>query len=148
MNKFGEDTTDIKTVANKTRQNNMQSAYNEKKLNLYSYPERIGYRQNLTLSEKVRDIKENEDKNKKGSGKNSDKLTKLNVDIEVPKFKETKYKKQVPVIGSGNVDYKTSKPEKRPSNAWKDLLKKTMSEQKLNLKDSIKYIKNNNLYKK
>jgi|694.fasta_scaffold45837_3 hypothetical protein len=142
MNKFGEDTTDIKTVANKTRQNNMQSAYNEKKLNLYSYPERIGYRQNLTLSEKVRDIKENEDKNKKGSGKNSDKLTKLNVDIEVPKFKETKYKKQVPVVGGGNVDIA------KTTNSWKNLIKQTMNDQKLSMKDSIKYIKNNNLYKK
>ena len=142
MNKFGEDTTDIKTVANKTRQNNMQSAYNEKKLNLNSYPERIGYRQNLTLSEKVRDIKENEDKNKKGSGKNSDKLTKLNVDIEVPKFKETKYKKQVPVVGGGNVDIA------KTTNSWKNLIKQTMNDQKLSMKDSIKYIKNNNLYKK
>lgn len=145
MNRFGEDATSMKTVADKTKLNNIQASNNEKRLRLYSYPERQGYRENLTLSEKINNMNKNQPP-AIGNGKQT--IKKLTLDINVPTFKETKYKKQVPVIGSGNVDYKTSKPEKRPSNAWKDLLKKTMSEQKLNLKDSIKYIKNNNLYKK
>jgi hypothetical protein len=37
---------------------------------------------------------------------------------------------------------------KRPQTAWQTLLKQTMTEQKLNLKDAIKYIKDNNLYQK
>ena len=37
---------------------------------------------------------------------------------------------------------------KRPPTAWQILLKKVMSENKLNLKDAIKHIKDNNLYQK
>lgn len=36
----------------------------------------------------------------------------------------------------------------RKSTAWMDLLNKTRQEQGLNLKDAIKYVKDNNLYKK
>ena len=39
-----------------------------------------------------------------------------------------------------------AKPKK--STAWMDLLNKTRKEQGLNLKDAIKYVKDNNLYKK
>ena len=39
-----------------------------------------------------------------------------------------------------------AKPKK--STAWMDLLKKTREEQGLSLKDAIKYVKDNNLYKK
>ena len=35
---------------------------------------------------------------------------------------------------------------KRKPNAWQDMIKKVMSEKSLNFKDSIKYIKQNNLY--
>ena len=37
---------------------------------------------------------------------------------------------------------------KRPPTEWQTLLKKTMTEQKLNMKNAIKYIKDNNLYQK
>ena len=35
---------------------------------------------------------------------------------------------------------------KRKPNAWQDMIKKVMAEKSLNFKDSIKYIKQNNLY--
>ena len=35
---------------------------------------------------------------------------------------------------------------KRKPNAWQDMIKKVMTEKSLNFKDSIKYIKQNNLY--
>ena len=37
---------------------------------------------------------------------------------------------------------------KRPPTEWQKLLKKTREENGLNLKDAIKYVKDNNLYKK
>lgn len=42
---------------------------------------------------------------------------------------------------------KTSKKKtKRPPNAWATLVKKTMDEKNLKMKEAIKYIKDNNLY--
>jgi hypothetical protein len=37
---------------------------------------------------------------------------------------------------------------KRPPTAWQTLVKQVMTEQKLNMKNAIKYIKDNNLYQK
>ena len=37
---------------------------------------------------------------------------------------------------------------KRPPTAWQTLVKQVMTEQKLNMKDAMKYIKENNLYQK
>ena len=37
---------------------------------------------------------------------------------------------------------------KRPATAWQTLVKQVMTEQKLSMKDAMKYIKENNLYKK
>ena len=64
------------------------------------------------------------------------------------------------VGGAKNNGVSTLKPAKllysssmsggaKPKNtAWMDLLNKTRKEQGLNLKDAIKYVKDNNLYKK
>jgi hypothetical protein len=63
------------------------------------------------------------------------------------------------MVGGGDNGVKELKPPKllpsssmsggkRPPTEWQTLLKQTMTEQKLNLKDAIKYIKDNNLYKK
>ena len=38
-------------------------------------------------------------------------------------------------------------PERKP-NAYQEMVKKIMAEKKMNMKDSLKYIKQNNLYKK
>jgi hypothetical protein len=40
-----------------------------------------------------------------------------------------------------------SKPKRAPTE-WQKLLKKTREEKGLNLKDAIKYVKDNNLYQK
>ena len=66
-----------------------------------------------------------------------------------------------PIGGSKNNGVSTLKPAKllysssmsggakpKKSTAWMDLLNKTRKEQGLNLKDAIKYVKDNNLYKK
>ena len=66
-----------------------------------------------------------------------------------------------PIGGSKNNGVSTLKPPKllysssmsggakpKKSTAWMDLLNKTRKEQGLNLKDTIKYVKDNNLYKK
>ena len=37
---------------------------------------------------------------------------------------------------------------KRPPTAWQTLVKQVMTEKKLNMKDAMKYIKENNLYQK
>ena len=37
---------------------------------------------------------------------------------------------------------------KRPPTVWQTLVKQVMTEQKLNMKNAIKYIKDNNLYQK
>ena len=70
------------------------------------------------------------------------------------------YHPAIRVVGGSSNGVKELKPpkllysssmsggNKRPATAWQTLVKQVMTEQKLNMKDAMKYIKENNLYQK
>ena len=70
------------------------------------------------------------------------------------------YHPAIRVVGGSSNGVKELKPpkllysssmsggNKRPPTAWQTLVKQVMTEKKLNMKDAMKYIKENNLYQK
>ena len=70
------------------------------------------------------------------------------------------YHPAIRVVGGSSNGVKELKPpkllysssmsggNKRPATAWQTLVKQVMTEQKLNMKNAIKYIEDNNLYQK
>ena len=74
--------------------------------------------------------------------------------------KQNGYHPAIRVVGGSSNGVKELKPpkllysssmsggNKRPPTAWQTLVKQVMTEKQLNMKNAIKYIKDNNLYQK
>ena len=74
--------------------------------------------------------------------------------------KQNGYHPAIRVVGGSSNGVKELKPpkllysssmsggNKRPPTAWQTLVKQVMTEKQLNMKDAMKYIKENNLYQK
>ena len=91
---------------------------------------------------------------------NNEKITGKGFNPNSYPAQQSGYHPAIRVVGGSSNGVKELKPpkllysssmsggNKRAPTAWQTLVKQVMTEQKLNMKDAMKYIKDNNLYKK
>ena len=91
---------------------------------------------------------------------NNEKITGKGFNPNSYPAQQSGYHPAIRVVGGSSNGVKELKPpkllysssmsggNKRPPTAWQTLVKQVMTEKKLNMKDAMKYIKENNLYQK
>jgi hypothetical protein len=111
MDRFGNDTTDSVAVDMKLNRIAHDMISNEKANQLYHAPRRMIEKETETLQDKVKNMRVKKLYHKNTGGCNcEDSDSSSSLTKSQPKFKETKYKKQVPIIGGSNVDMVENMP--------------------------------------
>jgi hypothetical protein len=111
MDRFGNDTTDSVAVDMKLNRIAHDMISNEKANQLYHAPRRMIEKETETLQDKVKNMRVKKLYHKNTGGcKCEDSDSSSSLTKSQPEFKETKYKKQVPIIGGSNVDMVENMP--------------------------------------
>jgi hypothetical protein len=111
MDRFGNDTTDSVAVDMKLNRIAHDMISNEKANRLYHAPRRMIEKETETLQDKVKNMRVKKLYHKNTGGcKCEDSDSSSSLTKSQPEFKETKYKKQVPIIGGSNVDMVENMP--------------------------------------
>ena len=104
MDRFGNDTTDSVAVDMKLNRIAHDMISNEKANQLYHAPRRMIEKETETLQDKVKNMRVKKLYHKNTGGCKCENSDSSSSSESKPKFKETKYKKQVPIIGGSSVD--------------------------------------------
>jgi hypothetical protein len=110
MDRFGNDTTDSVAVDMKLNRIAHDMISNEKANQLYHAPRRMIEKETETLQDKVKNMRVKKLYHKNTGGCKCENSDSSSSSESKPKFKETKYKKQVPIIGGSNVDMVENMP--------------------------------------